>query len=75
MPRSPQSSGGSRARAKARVGSLGPPPLLAGPRLRALPRAAGRALSRAVAGSAMRWGAEPLSAPSRAAKAPASRAR
>eukprot|EP00975_Prorocentrum_lima_P045917 9605595-Prorocentrum_lima.AAC.1 len=63
MPHSPHSSGGSRARAKARAGNPAPPLPLAGPRLRAPPRAVGRVLSKAVAGSATRWGTGPPNAP------------
>eukprot|EP00969_Alexandrium_andersonii_P345166 15257809-Alexandrium_andersonii.AAC.1 len=59
MPHSPHSSGGSRARAKARAASPAPPLPLAGPRLRAQPRAAGRVHSRDDAGSALRWGTGP----------------
>eukprot|EP00969_Alexandrium_andersonii_P193793 8560660-Alexandrium_andersonii.AAC.1 len=56
MPHSPRCSGGSRARARARVANPAPLPPLAGLRLRAAPRAAGKARSTGDVGSAMRSG-------------------
>eukprot|EP00969_Alexandrium_andersonii_P077344 3410471-Alexandrium_andersonii.AAC.1 len=53
MPHSPHCSGGSKARAGARAANPAPLPPMAGLRLRAAPRAVGKARSKGGVGSAM----------------------